>query len=128
MLLLVYLACIYLSGTGTYLICWGKIWSRDRLLSSFFYSTDIRAYASTTKFQLSHFFQPMTSHSTGLLSWGCDWLLNRRSVDVRNFVVPSYAGVKKNLNNLGLWRVDLVKSVVNSCSEFWWIIRQAQWA
>ena len=53
------------------------------------------AYKSKTirrNFGNLHFFQPMTSHSTGLMS--CDWLNSRRvesTVDGQNFVELLYA-------------------------------------
>ena len=49
----------------------------------------VPAYKSKTikrNFRNLHFFQPMTSHSTGLLS--CDWL---NSMAGKNFVVLLYA-------------------------------------
>ena len=81
-------SCTY-QVVGTYLICWGKIWSRDRLPDSFFRYTSVRQYDEISTLALCNDFT---------FDCGCDWqLATTRSVDGRNFVVPSYAGVKKEI-------------------------------
>ena len=52
----------------------------------------VASVAPAYKRKTIHFFQPMTSHSTGLMS--CDWLNSRSvesTVDGQNFVALLYA-------------------------------------